>query len=132
MEKKKDPIITLMRSVAIILVVLQHALAYSTNPTMFSVAKVCYAIDVNVFFFISGYLFERKKSSYIGENVSGFVAKKARELLIPYLSWSLLIYFGVYFGYRIPAMEKIIGKIGFERFTVQEIFVNIHKGRLAL
>lgn len=60
MEKKKDPIITLMRSVAIILVVLQHALKYSTNQTMFSFAKVCYAIDVNVFFFISGYLFERK------------------------------------------------------------------------
>lgn len=61
MEKKKDPIITLMRSVAIILVVLQHALKYSTNQTMFSFAKVCYAIDVNVFFFISGiYLKERK------------------------------------------------------------------------
>lgn len=124
MVKKKDPIITLMRSVAIILVVLQHALTYSTNQMMFSFAKVCYAIDVNVFFFISGYLFERKKSHYI-ENVPGFVIKKIRELLIPYLSWSLLIYFGVYFAYKIPAMENIIGKIGFERFTVQEIFVNI-------
>ena len=125
MEKKKDPIITLMRSVAIILVVLQHALKYSTNQTMFSFAKVCYAIDVNVFFFISGYLFEGKKSNYMGKNVPRFIIKKTKELLIPYFSWSFLIYFGVYFAYIIPGMERILEKIGFERFTVQEIFVNI-------
>lgn len=125
MGKKKDPVITLMRSVAIILVVLQHALKYSANQTMFSFAKVCYAIDVNVFFFISGYLFEGKKNSYIGKNAPGFIIKKTRELLIPYFSWNLLIYFGVYFAYITPGMKRILEKSGLERFTVQEIFVNI-------
>lgn len=46
----------------------------------------------------------------MGKNVSGFIIKKIKELLISYFSWSLLIYFGVYFSYIILGMKRILEK----------------------
>lgn len=117
-------IITILKSLAIILVVSQHAMAF-INTTFSSVlSKVFYAIDVNVFFFISGYLFECKKSKYLNAGLKKFVLKKAVQLVVPYLFYSSALYFIICIGNSIERLKPVFESIGFSTISFMHFIIN--------
>lgn len=125
MKERTNSTITVMRGIAIFLVVLQHALTYSDIAWLRYVSLICYYIDVNVFFFISGYLYERNNVRYKALGRKAFIKRKAKELLLPYISWSLVLYVGVAVAYTIPQLSSLLSMLKFEKYTPLQIIINI-------
>ena len=116
--------IQILRAFAIVLVVVHHTfnnLPAVNGGLMLSISQS----DVAIFFMISGYLFEKQFDKYSRDKTS-FIRKKAKQLLIPYLFWSLILYIGAgiihLFGGR---LSGILTNLGFERLSVLEIAINV-------
>lgn len=116
-----------MRGVAICLVVFQHALSMgSKSGIAAAISLLCYKVDVNVFFFLSGYLFE-KRNGYRNQSKVQFLSRKAKQLLVPYLFWNGALHFVVWLGYRsgIHPVVSVLSKLGFENYSAGIILRNI-------
>jgi fucose 4-O-acetylase-like acetyltransferase len=88
--KQRDPLISFLQIFGILLVVLGHSFIwYPVNNVL---RDWIYSFHMPLFFFISGYLF--KNFDLIGRN--GFLMKKTRRLLFPYIFISSVIYFSGY------------------------------------
>lgn len=122
--KQESETITILKSLAIILVVLQHSLNFVDISAFSIVSKICYAIDVNVFFFISGYLFECKKNNYIHNGIKVFLSKKATQLIVPYLFYSSILYFIIYIGNSIEQIKPLFESIGFSVYPLWDFIIN--------
>lgn len=126
---KKDTI-QYMRAIAIILVVLQHAvIAMISGRTAVLISSICFSIDVNVFMFISGYLYESSIDKYNRLGKASFLKGKAASLMIPYLFWEVLLYAGAWFIYNGPEginkLSPILERIGFSKLSIPEIVVSL-------
>lgn len=71
--------ITIVKAIAIILVVMAH----SGAPTWLS--SFCYMLCVSLFFVASGYCF---KASYLNNEIR-FVQRRFRRLYVPFVTWSV-------------------------------------------
>ncbi|MCD7785694.1 MAG: acyltransferase [Oscillospiraceae bacterium] len=130
MKERKNTTIQNMRAIAIILVVFQHAIvALISEPIAMTIAAVCVGIDVKVFMFISGYLFQQNIKRYKDVGTKKFIKDKAVALLLPYLFWECLLYFGVWVIYNGPAflnkLTPVIQKFGFTQLTIPQIIVSL-------
>ena len=119
-----------MRAIAIILVVLQHAIVVNTdNNVAYVIASVCYSIDVKVFMFISGYLFENNYDKYRQHGNKKFIIRKFENLMIPYLFWECVLYFGAWVIYNGPNVlsrfSGVVEGLGFSRLSLSQIFVSL-------
>lgn len=76
--------IDITRGIAIIFIVLGHALNRSINSIFFT--KFLYSFHVVLFFIISGYVFKIKDN----ESFRQFVKKKFFRIIIPYFFWETL------------------------------------------
>lgn len=79
MEKKRKSWIDIARGIGILLVVLGHVTKNEDT------VKLIYSFHMPLFFFLSGYLFDRNQY-----DIRTFVTRKAKNLLIPYLFFYLL------------------------------------------
>lgn len=90
--------ISLLRGLAIILVVLGHAMIpdiRTQNKVVDYIWNGLYSFHMFVFFWISGYLFEKGKEKY-RQNIRSFIKKKFNLLIIPFIvltvcEYSLLV-----------------------------------------
>lgn len=73
--------ITILKAIAIILVVMAH----SGAPAVIS--NFCYMLCVSLFFVASGYCF---KPNYLNDEVN-FVSRRFRRLYVPFVLWSVII-----------------------------------------
>jgi len=94
-EQKRDLLFDGMKGFGILLVITGHALQGSSEKfdDIFAF-RMIYSFHMPLFFFISGYLFQaglRKKLLPLS-----FVLKKARALVVPFLSWYVI--FGLWRG----------------------------------
>ena len=129
-ERKINTTIQNMRAIAIILVVFQHAIvALISEPIAMTIASVCVGIDVKVFMFISGYLFQQNIKRYRDDGIGKFTKDKAVALLVPYLFWECLLYFGAWFIYNGPSflsnLVPVIEKFGFAKLSIPQIIVSL-------
>ena len=87
---ERDNRIDLLKGFAMYLVILGHACAgkdYLRLPFNF-----VYSFHMPLMFFLSGYLLHSLwKAKYKKENKALFLGKKALSLLLPYLSWTILM-----------------------------------------
>lgn len=74
-------------------------------------------ISIPCFLMISGYLFYR---GFAMKDLPGKWKRRVKTLLIPYLIWNLLYYFGYLAASRISALEKIINRPGI-RFSAADM-----------
>ena len=116
--------IQILRGIAIILVVIHHA--FNNLPGVNGgVVLTISQSDVAIFFMISGYLFEKQYDKYSRDKTS-FVRRKAKQLLIPYLFWSLILYIGAgiihLFGGK---LSSLLSNYGFGKVSVLEIILNV-------
>ena len=80
MNEQRDSIFSILKALAILLVVTAHAAA----PTY--VSRFAYMVAVPAFFVCAGYFFN---SDYL-ERKTAFVVRRARRLYFPFVKWSLL------------------------------------------
>ncbi len=84
MKKKQIEWINILRGLAIILIVLGHAIGYSNKLNILTVYLSSFYVPL--FFFISGYLLKEEKE----ENFIYFCKRKAKKILIPYFVFATL------------------------------------------
>lgn len=122
--EKRDNTIQIMRSLAIIMVVMQHAIGRvaSSNADL-KIMFFLNHIDVAVFFIISGYLFESKIEKYRKQNFLEYVKTKFRALMVPYLFWSFVLFVGVKIVSAINA--DVLTKVGLTAWTMKQAVINI-------
>lgn len=81
--------IDLLKGIAIILVVMGHAMSgieYMTLPF-----NIIYSFHMPLLFFLSGYLLEMTKVKYEQMGILSFIRQKAVSLLLPYTAWTILV-----------------------------------------
>ena len=91
--KKSNDTIQIMRAVAILFVLIHHSLSNLPEfPFRTVLLKIVYS-DVPIFFIISGFLFEKNIDKYAANKLR-FIGYKAKQLILPYLFWTLILYIG--------------------------------------
>lgn len=90
-DGKRNTALDMLRGVAILIVVLGHAIQanISGGGTSFLWSKVIRAFQMPLMFLISGYA---AGFSFPSRNPSLFIKKKAYRLFVPYLSWEIIHY----------------------------------------
>ena len=81
--------IDLLKGIAIILVVMGHAMSditYMTFPF-----NVIYSFHMPLLFFLSGYLLELTQFKYMQMGIFKFIRRKTVSLLLPYTIWTVLV-----------------------------------------
>lgn len=124
-DRKQYRQIQILRAIAILMVIVHHTINNLPDTAGGDYLLIVVNADVNIFFLISGFLFEKGYERY-RRNVRGFLVRKARQLLIPYLFWSLLLYAGARFVYDVAGRGGgILQSLGFERLSWGTIAFNI-------
>lgn len=77
------------RAICVILVVLGHYLPDNAPDWYAKINSVIYLVHMPLFFFASGYVFASKTNGEF--SYGGFLLKKVKRLIIPYLTTSLII-----------------------------------------
>lgn len=80
-----------MRGLAILFVVIGHIIQFNGIPTTNPVFEFIYSFHMPLFFSISGYITQKVTQINNISQYLLFVRKKFRSLIIPLLTWSLLI-----------------------------------------
>lgn len=117
--------IQMTRGIAIVLVCLHHALSQCSNRGIIGqfVYRNIYYVHVVLFFVVSGYLYESKKEKYYSSNLC-FIQSKFMRLMVPYLSWQLIIFLFVNIGLSIPVLHNTFVGLGFQHWTFGEFVHN--------
>lgn len=109
--KKADEriLIQILRGFAIILVVIHHVMkCFQLSNEANTLLTIINSVHVVVFFVISGWLFEKKRSKYKSQGMIKFIKSKFFQLLIPYFAFSFSFAILVVIGSRIDKLEKLV------------------------
>jgi len=100
---KRDPYFDVVKGVAIVLVVIGHAIQYGNGQTYMAnnvfyenvAYKVIYSFHMPLFMLISGYFFFFSNNKY---GIIHLIGNKVRTILIPIVSFSLFYFFATKFS----------------------------------
>lgn len=114
------------RGIGIILVVFAHTLVPKLRETYPSIKYIwifIYNFHMPLFFFISGWLFEKGLDRYT--NKGKFIADKARLLMLPYIMFSLFAYAVIFVSMKIPALASVLSEGGYGSPTFKDAALGI-------
>lgn len=106
------------RGIGILLVVLGHAF----RPAMLEVAwcdflfQLIYSIHMPLFFVLSGYTFALTYPNYLSSPKT-FILKRTKALLIPLLTWAVIVYLCFFAAYRIPPLAAMLSASSYEMIS---------------
>ena len=115
MKNSKLEYIDIARGIGIILVVIGHAIIKDfANKSMFyyCLRQLIYTIHMPLFFVISGMLYEKNKFKYNKGSNLQYITSKFSKFIIPYFSFSLIVYLIVYIGSKISFISNILTQEG--------------------
>lgn len=129
MDRKTDKIefIDCSKGMAIFLVVLGHALKClpePMNPVVKQIISLIYLVHMPLFFIIAGMLFSLNEKKYKEIGFVPLLRKKSRLYLVPYASFSLLLYIIVEVGSQIQSLQSIIDRIA-DPMSLQEFIFSL-------
>ena len=110
MEKQRLLYIDQLRGLVMLMVVLVHLSGQATvhQPEIESLMSVLGNFRMPLFFFVSGYIINKVTKIETLGGVIGFYIKKAKNLLIPTVTWTLIVnYFFFTNSFRLPSFEDI-------------------------
>jgi len=113
---KNIEFIALARGIGIFLVVLGHTTVpeiRANNAGALALYRFIYAFHMPLYAMISGYLFEFSREKYLRRGYGVFVRGKARTLLLPYLTFSLISYVGIGLAFQAPTLASILSGGGY-------------------
>lgn len=111
--------IDVAKGIAIIWVVIGHSFRdemFIAEPNLYLVKKVIYTFHMPLFLMLSGYTYGLSLRK--AQTVADFAKKKAKSLLIPFVSYCVLLYviFGV--AFLLPLIKSILLEAGFDSVGV--------------
>lgn len=114
--------IQLMRGLAIISVVMFHALSVlPLGVGLQQVNSINNVVGMSIFYILSGYVFEISYSKYRSIGFGKFAKRKILRLGVPYLSYSILLYAIVVCANMIPQISAILQNTEYHRVSIVEI-----------
>lgn len=123
---KKNNTIQLMRGIAIGVVLMHHSISQISpgggGTTLNDLDSILICFHMPTFFMISGYLYEMSLKQGQKSFIS-FLSGKAKRLLIPYLFWTVILWFGVQVGNTLAG--SFMREIGFPPMSVGDLIINI-------
>lgn len=109
-EKQKlyNPVIDILRTISIFAVVLVHTTTRTLEASSFTLLKTPWTLFLNqisrfavpLFFMISGFVLEL--NYHLHESYFTYLKKRFSRIFVPYLFWSIIYYFFVYYKNRNP------------------------------
>lgn len=117
--------IDIAKGMGIILVVLGHTLVPQVRETGFAgFLWICiYNFHMPLFFFLSGYLFEKGLLRYTEKGK--FILGKLQYLILPYLIFSVFAYLFIAFSLKIPMLSKILESGGYSAVALKDAILQI-------
>lgn len=113
----KKTSIQIMRAIGILMVCLHHAIVNLPFSQIINyLVAILSRIDVVVFFVISGFLFQKGIEKY-SNDPRRFVINKTKQLVVPYLFWTLILYVGVKIISCFSQISKLLLMLGYEPKT---------------
>lgn len=125
MNTKRLDWIDIAKGIGIILVVLGHTLVPQVRETGFAgfLWIFIYNFHMPLFFFLSGYLFEKGLSHYT--NKGKFILGKLQYLMLPYLTFSTFAYLFIGFSLKIPLLSKVLEGGGYTSVGLKDAILQI-------
>ena len=125
MNTKRLDWIDIAKGIGIILVVLGHTLVPQVRETGFAgfLWIFIYNFHMPLFFFLSGYLFEKGLPHYT--NKGKFILGKLQYLMLPYLIFSTFAYLFIGFSLKIPLLAKVLENGGYTAVDLKDAILQI-------
>lgn len=125
MNTKRLDWIDIAKGIGIILVVLGHTLVPQVRETGLAgfLWIFIYNFHMPLFFFLSGYLFEKGLFHYT--NKGKFILGKLQYLMLPYLIFSTFAYLFIGFSLKIPLLAKVLENGGYTAVDLKDAILQI-------
>ncbi len=120
--------LTAARGIGIILVVFGHTLTddiVDTSLLLTYLRYTVYLLHMPLFFVISGYLFELKKKKYVRSGFKKFAVSKGKLLMIPYISFSIVVWGISLIASEIQPISTLFQKAGYPAKGVVEFLFSL-------
>ncbi len=120
------------RGIGILLVVLGHSVTTSIrmdSNVALNLYNAIYLFHMPLLFFISGYAFSISYDRYLEVDAGDYLLKKVKKLLVPYISYSFLIYILVSVAHAFPSFSKKMIAAGFEPLSIKNRAIDLLTGQ---
>lgn len=120
--------IDIARGIGIVMVVLGHSITKdiaAENAGFYLLRNVIYIVHMPLFFVISGFLFQYNKKKYMKYSKSRYVRKKFSALMIPYITYSILVYAIIYVGTNMNKVGGILLEQGYYKPSLSEFLLSV-------
>lgn len=110
---------------AMLCVVFGHSIVGNireNNIILGTLYNYIYLFHMPLFFFLSGFLYQKNENKYLESKTTNFVCKKAKSLMLPYFTYSILTYLGVAIAIKLPKIGAILIQSG---YSVSNIWSSI-------
>lgn len=126
-EKQKSSALQIMRGLAIILVLVRHAIAQVNADTVLNaVEQIIICFHMPAFFVISGYLFQKNYNKYVLQGKIKFIINKAKHLLLPYAFWTIFLWMVIQVACCLGnSIKNMMIGIGFGPMSVKELLFGL-------
>ena len=120
------------RGIGILLVVLGHSVTTSIrmdSNVALNLYNAIYLFHMPLLFFISGYAFSISYDRYLEVDAGDYLLKKVKKLLVPYISYSFLIYILVSVAHAFPSFSQKMIAAGFEPLSIKNWAIDLLTGQ---
>jgi len=132
-EKQKiyNPVIDILRTISIFAVILIHTTTRTLEITSYNLLKTPWTLFLNqaarfavpLFFMISGFVLEL--NYHLHESYLTYLKKRFSRIFVPYVFWSLIYYFFVYYKGRDPNFlnSLIFGDASYQLYFIPSLLI---------
>lgn len=113
--------IDVAKGLGLFLVVVGHAMTTPIRDASF----LCYAIYTAIYFFhmpfmfyLSGRTFGMAEKRYASMNTGVFIGKKAKQLLVPYVVYGIIVYLIFALANSVPKLNQILEDAGYGKQSI--------------
>lgn len=130
-EKKHDSAIDLLRIVSILAVIAIHTTTKTLEVTNYSLRLIPFTLLLNqltrfavpIFFIVSGFVLTL--NYHLNENYLSYFKKRINKIFIPYIFWSLIYYFFVYYkGRDLSFLDSLLqGNASYQLYFIPTLII---------
>ena len=132
-EKQKlyNPVIDILRTISIFAVILVHTTTRTLEVTKYNLLKTPWTLFLNqaarfavpLFFMISGFVLEL--NYHLHESYLTYLKKRFSRIFVPYVFWSVIYYFFIYYKGRDPNFlsSLIFGDASYQLYFIPSLLI---------
>ena len=129
--KERVEWIDIARGMGIILVILGHTLTTvirrDSVPAK-DLYQAIYHFHMPFMFLLSGVAFNISAERYKSSNALNYLSKKCKKLLVPYFSYSILIYLCFFTANSFSTLNGVLDRAGYGKIALLEWFIGLALG----